>query len=243
MRGTARAGAAAALATLFMLAAGCAGMFEPPPPLWPEGLYNSMAVLPMRVQISTGVPPLTSEDSDLTARLSRTSTEASAVALRYRDYRIFSPLEVMDRLDADDTLSGDFVELAASAGIADSAPGDLDDADVAGAAARLGEDFGVDLLVLGRGSGEFHGFGENLVQGVLTDILTSGKRQYQAPPSYLTLELVFIEAASGRRVARIYADHMSWADDTLKLARMLQRRLGRIPPGGAGTEVPEIPSP
>jgi hypothetical protein len=219
----------AALLTAMINLSACAGI-QPAPPLWEPGMYGSMAVLPMRVQIKTGAPPLTSEDSELTSKLSGTATEAASVALRYRGYRIFAPLEVTDRLDADKEMEVAFLDLAAASGIMNERPGLIYDQEKgAAAAAKLGEKLGVDILVLGRGNGEFHGFGENLVQGILTGILTDGKSQYDPPPSYLSLDLMFIDTKTGHRIARIYADRMTYADETIKLARVLDRRFGRIP--------------
>ncbi len=204
---------------------------EPPPPLWDSGMYTTIAVLPIRVEITTGAPPFTSKDSDLSSELSGKMTEAAAVALRYKGYDLLAPLDINEKIQNEKELSRSLMELAALSGLLPevnplNAPEGVTMAD---ASAHIGQELGADILVLGTGNGEFHGFGENVLQGVLTGILTKGKKQYEAPPSFLKAHIVFIDAANGAILTRFYTRQMSWTKETIPLARMLDRQFRRVP--------------
>ena len=100
-----------------LLAAGCAGTYTPPPPLWDSSLYNTVAVLPMRMTIATGRPPFTSEDTELSGTMGGKMQEALSIVVRYRGYEVLSPDDLSERLMKEDDLADAFVSLAASQGL------------------------------------------------------------------------------------------------------------------------------
>ena len=114
-------------------------------------------------------------------------------------------------------------------------------------AAVIGKELGADLLVLCYGKGEYHSAGENIVQGIVTGLLSRGREQYQAPPSYLELNISFIDPETGYRIARFPGRRMGYESEILPLSRMLDRVLRRVPekqePGGRSQETGELPKP
>jgi hypothetical protein len=125
--------------------------------------------------------------------------------------------------------------------------GNVDWEEAMDGAALIGEKLGADLLILGRGHGEYHSTGENLVQGILTGLLSKGKEYYEAPPSWLSIDAYFIDTAGRSRVARLPSRQMSYQSELLPLAKMLSRYMGRVPvkqePGDRRQEAGEVPKP
>ncbi|UCG37849.1 MAG: hypothetical protein JSV00_06500 [bacterium] len=219
-----------ALPALFplLLLAGCAGTFEPPPPLWDAQAYNTVAVLPMRMIISTGRPPFTSEDTERSDRMGGMMQEAISVVMRYRGYEVLAPMDLSERLMKEDDLADAFMRLAAAHGYMGGEGAPAWDEAMEGAA-LISRKTGADLLVLAHGQGEYHSAGENLVQSLVTGLLTKGREQYQPPPSYLSADVFFVDPSAGARLARIPARQMPYEEDVLDLSRILDRYLRRVP--------------
>jgi hypothetical protein len=114
-------------------------------------------------------------------------------------------------------------------------------------AALIAEKLGADLLVIAQGQGEYHSAGENLLQGLVTGLLSKGRDYYQAPPSFLEADISFIDPASGTRIARFPGRRMSYESEILPLSNMLDRVLSRVPekqnPGSGTQEPAEMPAP
>ncbi len=210
---------------------GCAGAFKPPPPLWEPGRYTTIAVLPSRMEISSGAP-LVSRNTDLTNKYTGLVQEAIAVALVRKGYDVLAPLDVNETVFGGDELREVFMDLAWGAGVAPQEAyqgrtytGSLESAPV------LAEVLGADLLVLSAGEGEYHSAGESLVQGILTSVLTKGKHQYQAPASYLQARVVFVDPALQRTAARLRTGRFDYVTDIQPAANVFLRLFRRIPPG------------
>ena len=227
------------LAIAAVFAAGCAGMFEPPPPLWEPGRYSTIAVLPTRMEIATGAP-FTSKNTDLSNRYGGLVQEAIAIALVKKGYDVMAPLDSNDRISEDDELMEAFMGLAVGAGVAPTEAyqggprsGSLEDAP------RLAEALGVDLLVLSAGGGEYHSGGESLVQGILTSVITKGKQHYQAPPSYLETKVVFVDPELERVAARLRTRRYDYVKDVSSAAGVFLRLFRRIPRSESRVQSPE----
>lgn len=211
-----------------LLSYSCAGGGPPPAPLWDPALYDTVAVLPVRMTILTGREYFKSENTELSGNMGGMMQESLSVVMRHRGYEVLAPGDLSERLMDEDDLSEAFAVLAAAHGYMGkerTTPW----AEAVEGAALIGEKLGADLLVLGHGKGEYHSFEENLFQGLVTGFLSKGREQYQAPPSYLNLDVFFLDPAAGVRLARIPARGMSYEDDPVPLARMLNRYLRRIP--------------
>jgi hypothetical protein len=236
-----------ALSTVpLLLAAGCAGMYTPPPPLWDSSLYNTVAVLPVRMTIGTGRPPFTSEDTELSGTMGGKMQEALSIVVRYKGYEVLSPDDLSERLMKEDDLAEAFVNLAASQGLMGPDRTAPYDEGMEGAA-LIGEKLGADLLVLAYGRGEYHSAGENLVQGIVTGLLSKGKEQYQSPPSFLEANILFLDPSAGRRIARFPGSRMSYESEIIRLSRAVDRVLRRVPvkqdPESRSQEPGEMPKP
>jgi hypothetical protein len=218
-----------AISTL-LLTVDCAPR-QPAPPLWNPDAYNSVLVLPIRMTVGTGRPPFTSEDTDLSNDIAGKMQEALSIAMRSKGYDVLAPLDSTERLMDEDDLSDAFGILAAAHGYMDES-GNVDWEEAMDGAALIGEKLGADLLILGRGRGEYHSGGENLVQGLLTGFLSKGKEYYDAPPSWLSIDAFFIDTAGRSRVARFPSRQMSYQSKILPLAKMLNRYMGRVPAKG-----------
>ena len=214
-------------ASLILLAVDCAPR-QPAPPLWHPDAYNSVLVLPIRMTVGTGRPPFTSEDTDLSNDIAGKMQEALSIAMRSKGYDVLAPLDSTERLMDEDDLSDAFGILAAAHGYMDES-GNVDWEEAMDGAALIGEKLGADLLILGRGHGEYHSGGENLVQTLLTGLLSKGKEYYEAPPSWLSIDAFFIDTAGRSRVARLPSRQMAYQSEILPLAKMLNRYMGRVP--------------
>jgi hypothetical protein len=232
--------AVSALALLALLAVAC---IPPPPrpPAWPSDRYSRVLVFPVRMSVSTGTPPFTTPDSELSERQGELAQQALTLVFRSRGYETVNPLDADERLGKDRELMGAVVALAGQAGFlreeaqygsalvpgaaapaaAEAGRGAPAPSDQ-GEARRLGEAFGADLLVLAVGEGEFHGLGES----VLTALVSKGRQS--APPSWMRLTLVAIDPAAGAPAARLSAD-CGWTTDLAELAEELRRELRSIP--------------
>jgi hypothetical protein len=220
--------------TLFLAAlslimtAGCAGMFKPPPPLWNAAAYNTVAVLPVRMTVLTGRELFKSEDTERSDRMGGMMQEALSVVMRHRGYEVLAPGDLSEKLMEEDDLSEAFAILAAAHGyMGDEGRAPWEEA--IESAALIGDKLGADLLVLAHGNGEYHSFEENLFQGVVTGLLSKGREQYQTPPSYLDLDVFFVDPVAGVRIARLLPRQMSYEDKAIPLAKMLDRHLRRVP--------------
>jgi hypothetical protein len=216
----------AALSALLFF--GCAGMMKPPSPLWNPAAYNTVAVLPVRMTILTGRELFKSEDTEISDRMGGMMQEALSVVMRYRRYEVLAPGDLSEKLMEEDDLAEAFAVLAAAFGyMGDERGAQWEDA--IDGAALIGEKLGADLLVLAHGNGEYHSFEENLFQGVVTGLLSKGKEQYQAPPSFLNLDVFFVDPAAGIRLARILPRNMPYEKKAVTLAKVLDRHLRRVP--------------
>jgi len=211
-----------------LLAGGCAGTYAPLPPLWDSSLYNTVAVLPVRMTVATGRPPFTSEDTELSGTMGGKMQDALSIVMRARGYEVLSPDDLSERLMKEDDLADAFVGLAASQGLMGPERTASVEEGMDGAA-LIGKKLGADLLVVAYGRGEFHSTGENLFQGIVTGLLTKGREQYNAPPSFLETNIVFIDPVTGTRLARFPGSTMAYEDDILRLSKLLDRALRRVP--------------
>ncbi len=223
---------------LFVLA-GCAGMSEPPAPLWNPVLYDTIAVLPVRMSILTGREFFQSEDTDWSDRMGGLMQESLSVAMRLKGYDVLAPEDLSERLMKEDDLSEAFFSLASAHGfMGDEAyvPPEKVIAD----AALIGEKLGADLLVLARGGGEYHSFEENLFQGVITGFLSEGRSRRHISSSFLKLEVFFLDGAEGTRVARILPGSFPFEKNLIPLTRRVKGFLRRVPEKGPnGEEISE----
>ena len=229
-----------------LFAAGCAGTYTPAPPLWDSSLYDTIAVLPVRMTIATGRPPFTSEDTELSGTMGGKMQEALSIVVRYRGYEVLSPDDLSERLMKEDDLADAFVSLAASQGLMGSDRTASHEEGMEGAAI-IGEKLGADLLVIAYGQGEYHSGGENLVQSLVTGFLSKGKQQYDAPPSFLEANILFVDPATGSRIARFPGRRMGYESEIIPLSKVLDRVLRRVPkkqyPVPSTLEPGEIPKP
>ena len=234
----------AVCAVLFL--SGCAGTRTPPPPLWDQSLYDTIAVLPVRMTVATGSPPFTTEDTELSGAMGGKVQEALSVVMRYKDYDVLSPDDLSERLMKEDDLADAFIDLAASQGLMGpdrTAPHDIG----MEGAALIAEKLGADLLIVAYGNGEYHSAGEKLVQSIVIGVLSKGKEQYHAPPSYLEVNIYFIDPGTGSRIATMPARRIAYEDEIIPLSRILDRVLKRVPQkqgegrGAQGAE--EMPKP
>jgi hypothetical protein len=211
-----------------LLVTGCAGTHTPPPPLWDSSLYNTIAVLPVRMIVGTGRPPFTSENTELSGAMGGKMQEALSIVVRYRGYEVLSPDDLSERLMKEDDLAEAFVSLAASQGLMGPDRTAPYEEGMEGAA-LIGEKLGADLLVLAYGRGEYHSSSENLLQGIVTGLLTKGREQYQAPPSFLEANILFVDPSTGSRIARFPGRRMGYEEEIIPLSRMVDRVLRRVP--------------
>ena len=146
----------------------CGGMFEPPPPLFDSGRYNTIVVLPARVVIKTGSPPFLAENDDLTGKISGLAQEAVSTVMVVKGYDVMAPLDVNDKLRGDRSLEDAFMDVALKSGFMSEMGPPPDDYEMPeGSGRKLAEALGADMIVLVQGNGEFHSFSENLVQGIV----------------------------------------------------------------------------
>jgi len=211
-----------------LLAGGCAGTYTPPPPLWDSSLYNTVAVLPVRMTVATGRPPFTSEDTELSGTMGGKMQEALSIVMRIRGYEVLSPDDLSVRLMKEDDLADAFVSLAASQGLMGPEQTVSREEGMEGAS-LIGEKLGADLLVVAHGRGEYHSAGENLLQGLVTGLLTKGREQYNAPPSFLEADIAFIDPGTGTRIARFPGSPVGYEEDILRLSKLMDRVLRRVP--------------
>jgi len=211
-----------------LLSFGCAGTYTPPPPLWDSSLYNTVAVLPVRMTVGTGRPPFTSENTELSGTMGGKMQEALSIVVRYRGYEVLSPDDLSERLMDENDLAEAFVSLAASQGMMGPDQTTSYDEGMEGAA-LIGEKLGADLLVLAFGKGEYHSAGENLVQGIVTGLLSKGRQQYHAPPSFLEADIIFIDPATGGRIAYFPGSRTSYEEEIIRLSKAMDRVLRRVP--------------
>jgi len=213
-----------------LLIAGCSGMFEPPPPLFDAGRYKTIAVLPARVVVKTGSPPFLAENTELTGKISGIAQEAVSTVMVVKGYDVMAPLDINDKLRDDKSLEEDFMNVAIRSGfMGDKGPPPEGYEAGEGAASRLAKTLGADMIILVHGSGEFHSFGENLVQSIVTDIISDGKKKSQSRPSYLTMELIFVDPAGERVEARMWTGKFTYSDTVPALSRNLETRMMRVP--------------
>jgi hypothetical protein len=228
------------------LSFGCAGTYTPPPPLWDSSLYNTIAVLPVRMTVATGRQPFTSENTELSGTMGGKMQEALSIVVRYKGYEVLSPDDLSERLMKEDDLADAFVSLAASQGLMGP---DRTASSVEGmeGAALIGEKLGADLLVIAYGKGEYHSGGENLVQTIVTGLLSKGKQQYEAPPSFLEANILFVDPATGNRIAHFPGSRMAYENEIIRLSKALDRVLRRVPvkqePVPSTQEPGEMPPP
>jgi hypothetical protein len=224
----------------FLLVTGCAGTYTPAPPLWDSSLYNTVAVLPVRMTVATGRPPFTTEDTELSDTMGGKMQEALSIVVRYRGYEVLSPDDLSERLMKEDDLADAFVSLAASQGLMGPDRTASPEEGMEGAA-LIAEKLGADLLVIAYGQGEYHSGGENLVQSLVTGLLSKGKQQYNAPPSFLEANIIFVDPAIGSRIARFPGSRMAYENEIIPLSKALDRVLRRVPvkqEPGAGSQEP-----
>ncbi len=214
----------------------------PRPPPWPPDRYSRVLVLPVRMTVSTGTPPFTSPDSDLSERQGDLAQRALALVFRARGYQLVNPDDAGEKLRKDAKLMEAVRMLAAREGflgeereygdgfVPGAVPGAVPGEDPRPAAPRsagvdearaMGQAFGADLLVIAAGSGELHDFGESL----LTALMSRGRQD--SPPSWLRVTLAAVDPATGLTVARLSADS-GWTRDLQDLANAWDRDL-RIP--------------
>jgi hypothetical protein len=235
------------LSTLcLLLVSGCAGNYPPPAPLWDSSFYNTVAVLPVRMTVSTGRPPFTTEDTELSGTMGGKMQEALSIVIRYKGYKVLSPDDLSVRLMKEEDLSEAFISLASSQGLMGKDQNVSREEGMAGAA-LIADKLGADLLVIAHGHGEYHSAGENLLQGLVTGLLSKGREQYQAPPSFLEASISFIDPASGIRLARFPGRRMGYEDKIIPLSKMLDRVLRRVPEkldaGHSTQDAGEMPKP
>jgi hypothetical protein len=229
-----------------LLTAGCAGISEPPAPLWDSAFYQTVAVLPVRMTVLTGGEYFQSEDTELSNRMGAMVQESLSVVMRQRGYDVLAPEDLSERLMKEDDLSEAFAALASAHGYMGK-QGGASWEDAMGGAALIGEKLGADLLVLAHGNGEYHSFEETLFQGLVTGFLSKGREQYRTPPSYLNLDVYFVDPRAGVRLARILPRRFSYEQTVVALSRRLNSFLRRVPvkqgPGDGTGEAGQAPGP
>jgi hypothetical protein len=228
---------AAAICIAASLATACVPL-PPRPPLWPPDRYTRVLVLPVHMTVSTGAPPFTTPDTDLSDRQGGLAQNALSLVFRARGYQLVNPDDANERMRKDPKLMEAVRMLAAREGflgeerefgdvfVPGSAPGKDSRSAVPRTAGEdeartLGLSFGADLLVIAAGSGEFHDFKESLFTA-----LVSGGRQ-DTPPSWLRVTVAAVDTATGLTVARLSAG-AGWTRDLEDLADQWDREL-RIP--------------
>ena len=208
----------------------CAGMFEPPPPLFDAGRYKTIAVLPARVVVKTGSVPFLAENTELTGKISGIAQEAVSTVMVMKGYDVLAPLDLNDKLRDDKSLEEDFMNVAIRSGfMGDKGPPPDGYTRGEGSGGRLAEALGADMIILVHGSGEFHSFGENLVQSIVTDIISDGKKKARSRPSYLTMELIFVDPAGERVEARMWTGKFTFSNTVPAMSRYLETRMTRVP--------------
>ena len=151
-----------------------------------------------------------------------------SIVIRYKGYEVLSPDDLSERLMEEEDLSEAFFSLASSQGLMGPDQKAPWEEGMAGAA-LIADQLGADLLVIAHGRGEYHSASENLLQGLVTGLLSKGRDQYQAPPSFLEADISFIDPDSGTRIARFPRRSMGYESEILPLSRMLDRVLRRVP--------------
>ncbi len=213
-----------------LLITSCAGMFEPPPPLFDSGRYNTIAVLPARVVIKTGSPPFLAENDELTGKISGLAQEAVSTVMVVKGYDVMAPLDVNDKLRDDRSLEDAFMDVALKSGFMSEMGPPPDDYEMPeGSGRKLAEALGADMIVLVQGNGEFHSFSENLVQGIFTNIISDGKKKAQSRPSFLKMELIFVDPIGERVEARLWTGGFTYTDKIIPMSRYLDQRMTRVP--------------
>jgi hypothetical protein len=196
--------------------------------------------------VGTGRPPFTSEDTELSGIMGGKMQEALSIVVRYKGYEVLSPDDLSERLMKEDDLAEAFVSLAASQGLMGPDRTTSQEEGMEGAA-LIGEKLGADLLVIAYGRGEYHSGGENLVQGIITGLLSKGRVQYQAPPSFLEANILFIDPITGSRIARFPGRRMAYENEIIRLSKAVDRVLRRVPkkqyPVPSTQEPGELPQP
>jgi len=212
----------------FLLSAGCAGVSGPPIPLWDPAFYNTVAVLPVRMTVLTGREYFQSEDTDISNRMGGMIQESLSVVMRHRGYDVLAPEDLSERLMEEDDLSEAFAALASAHGYMGN-QGNAPWEEAMAGAALIGEKLGADLLVLAHGKGEYHSFEESLFQGVITGLLSKGREQYNTPPSFLSVDVYFVDPGAGARVARILPRRFPYEKTVVTLSRRVNGLLRRVP--------------
>ncbi len=215
---------------MVLLTASCGGMFEPPPPLFDSGRYNTIVVLPARVVINTGSPPFMAENSELTGKISGLAQEAVSTVMVVKGYDVMAPLDVNDKLRDDRSLEDAFMDVALKSGfMSEMGPPPEDYEMPEGSGRKLAEALGADMIVLVQGNGEFHSFSENLVQGIFTNIISDGKKKAQSRPSFLKMEIIFVDPIGERVEARLWTGGFTYTDKIIPMSRYLEQRMKRVP--------------
>ena len=207
---------------------GCAGISKPPTPLWDPNLYDTIAVLPVRMSILTGREFFQAEDTDLSNRMGGLMQESISVAMRLKGYDVLAPEDLSERLMEEDDLAEAFFSLAGAHGFMEDQV-HVPPEEVIAQAALIGERLGADLIVLAHGNGEYHSFEEHLFQGMVTGLLSRGRDHYQTPSSFLKLETFFLDGAEGTRVARILPRSFPFEKSLIPLTRRVKGLLRRVP--------------
>ena len=216
------------LVLTLMTLAGCAGMSTPPQPLWDPGLYDTIAVLPVRMTVLTGRELFKSEDTDLSDMMGGLMQESLSTALRLKGYGVLAPEDLSERLFEEDDLSEAFFSVAGAYGFMGD-EGQVSREEAMEGAALIGEKLGADLLVIAHGNGEYHSFEETLFQSMVTGFITKGREVYDTPPSFLRADIFFVDGAEGVGVARILPRSFPFEKDLVPLTRRISRLLGRVP--------------
>jgi len=196
--------------------------------------------------VATGRPPFTSENTELSGTMGGKMQEALSIVVRYRGYEVLSPDDLSERLMEEDDLAEAFVSLAASQGLMGPDQSISNEEGMEGAA-LIGKELGADLLVIAYGRGEYHSAGENLVQSIVTGLLSKGKQHYQTPPSFLETNILFVDPVTGSRIARFPGSRIDYEDEIIQLSRAMDRVLRRVPvkqePVPSTQEPGEMPKP
>jgi|GEM_PF-5829313 len=213
---------------LLLAAAGCAGPSEPPPPLWDPDLYQTAAVLPVRMTILTGAEHFQSESAQWSNRIGAAMQEAISTVMRLKGYEVLAPEDLSERLLEEDDLAEAFMALAGAHGFMDEGITLATEEAVRGGA-LIGEKLGADLLVLAHGNGEYHRIQENLFQGMITGFFSDGRDNHHTQSSFLRTEIFFLDAAAGTRLARIPPRSIPFEKSAIPLTRWVAGILKRVP--------------
>lgn len=207
---------------------GCAGVSDPPTPLWDPALYETVAVLPVRMTVLTGRHPFEAEDTDLSFRTGALMQKSLSIAMRMKGYEVLAPEDLSERLMVEDDLSEAFVALASAHGFMGDDTGTPLDEAMAGAA-RIGEKLGADLLILAHGSGEYYGRESALYEGLFTGLLSHRDDHRPPPISFLKVEVFFVDQTAGVRVARIPPSSIPFEKSLAPLTRRINGLIRRVP--------------